>query len=429
MKHARGLTALASAALMFSVFSGSVIAQASKSDQAAKQATYPDATRAEPKLDLSSAKDQKNLNDGLAAVAAGDKVKAQELLQPLVDGSQSKYAQALALQGLANLKYTDNDLKGAIALLQRSLAIGVLPNDTYFQLEYELAQFQVADGQDQAGLSTIAKWRTEGKKETAASYALEATASYHLQKYPEAIAAIKKAQSMGGKQDPSWNQILMASYSETGQTDQAAALAKEQVTSNPDDPNAVSNAAAVLMQANKYPEAIQMLEKARTMGALKSESAYVNLAKLYLITGQEASDPAPNAAKATQVLQEGISKGIVKPSADTYVLLGQSAEMSNNMSGAIDAYNKAIPLAKDGNPALRAGRLLLTENKNSQAKALIQQALDKGVKSKGKAYMLLAEAERGLKNKPAAIAAMKKAALEPDTAEKAKAWLKNAGAS
>lgn len=428
MKHFRGLTVLASAALLFAVASSPVMARTNHEAEAKKEVQYPDTTRQEPKLDLKSAKDQENLNDGLNAVAAGDDAKAQQLLQPLADGSDSKYAQALALQGLANIKYNNNDVKGAIALLQRSLAIGVLPNDTYFQLEYELAQFQIADEQYQAGLDTIAKWRAEGKKETGASYGLEGSALYRLDKYPEAIAAIKKAQSMSDKQEPSWNQILMASYAETGQSEQAAALAQQQMASNPTDPNAVSNAAAVLMQAHKYPEAIQMMEKARTSGTLKTESAYVNLAKLYLITGQESSDPAPNAIKAAQVLQEGMSKGVVKPSADSYVLLAQSAEFANKPDEAMSAYNKAVPLAKDGEPALRAGRMLLTENKNSQAKAMLEQALAKGVKSKGKAYMLLAEAERGLKNKPAAIAAMKKAAQEPDTAAKAKAWLKNAGA-
>lgn len=428
MKHVRGLTVLASAALLFTVSSAPALAKQSTPAQTTKQVEYPNASRAEPKLDLKSADDQKSLQKGLDAVASGDTAQAEQQLQPLVDGSKSKYAQALALQGLASLKYKANDLKGAIAMLQRSLEIGVLPNSTYFSLQYELAQFQMADEQYQPALDTIAKWRSEGKKETGASYGLEGTALYRLEKYPEAIAAIKKAQAMGGTQEASWNQILMASYAETGQTDQAASLAQQQMTSNPDDPNAINNAAAVLMQAHKYPEAIQMMEKARSSGTLKSDSAYVNLAKLYLITGQEASDPAPNAAKATQVLEEGMSSGTLKPSADNYVLLAQAAEMSNHASKALEAYNKAIPLAKDGDPALRAGRLLLTENKNSQAKVMIQQALDKGVKSKGKAYMLLAEAERGLKNKPAAITAMKKAAQEPDTAAKAKAWLKNAGA-
>jgi tetratricopeptide (TPR) repeat protein len=291
-----------------------------------------------------------------------------------------------------------------------------------------LAQFQVADEQYQPALDTIVKWRAEGKKETAESYALEGNVDYRLGKYPEAIAAINKAKSLTDKPQASWNQILMASYSESGQNDKAAELAQQQLSTNPDDPNALHNAASVLVQAHKYPEAIALMEKGRASGPFKNEADYVSLAKLYLVTGQDSSDPAPNAIKAGQVLEDGMSKGVVKPSADTYVLLGQAAELANNTNKAIDDYNKAVPIATDGEAALRAGRLLLSENKYSQAKGMVQQGLDKGVKQKGVAYMLLAESERGLKNKPAAIAAMKLAAQQPETAEKAKAWLKKTGA-
>jgi len=428
MKHARGLTVLAGVALLLGVASSPALARKSDDAKPKKEVLYPNATRAEPKLDLTSEKDQKNLNEGLDAVNEGDKAKAEQLLQPLIDSSKSKYAQALALQGMASLHYNDGDYKGAIASLQRSLALGVMPNDTYFQLMYMLAQFQMADEQYQPALDTIAKWRAEGKKETADSYALEGNADYRLGKYPEAIAAITKAKSMTDKPQPTWDQILMASYAESGQDQKAAELATSQLSSNPNDPNELNNAVAVLMQAHKYPEAIQMLEKARAGGTLTKDTHYVNLAKLYLITGQESSDPAPNAIKAQQVLEEGMNKGVVKPDAETYVLLGQSAEIANNIDKAIGYYNKAQPLASDGEAALRAGRLLLSENKYSQAKGLIQQAIDKGVKHKGTAYMLLAESERGLKNKPAAITAMKKAAQDPETAAKAKDWLKKAGA-
>ena len=419
---------LASVALLLGVVSSPVLARKSDDAKPKKEVLYPNTTRAEPKLDLTSEKDQKNLNEGLDAVNEGDKAKAEQLLQPIIDGSKSKYAQALALQGMASLQYNDNDYKGAIASLQRSLALGVMPNDTYFQLMYMLAQFQMADEQYQPALDTIAKWRAEGKKETADSYALEGNAEYRLGKYPEAIASINKAKSLTDKAEPSWDQILMASYAESGQDEKAAELAKNQLNSNPGDPNALNNAVAVLMQAHKYPEAIQMMEKARAAGTLTKDSQYVNLAKLYLITGQESADPAPNAIKAGQVLEEGMSKGVLKPDAETYVLLGQSAEIANNIDKAIGYYNKAQPIATDGEAALRAGRLLLSENKYSQAKGQIQQAIDKGVKHKGTAYMLLAESERGLKNKPAAIAAMKKAAQDPETAAKANDWLKKAGA-
>lgn len=425
MKHAPFLALLAGATLAFSVAS---LAFARDTAKDTKQAEYPNATRAEPKLDLTSAKDQKALNEGLDAVNAGDKAKATELLQPIVEGSKSKYAQAIALQGLANLKYNDGDLKGAIDTLKQSLAIGVMPNDTYFQLEYELAQFQLASEQYQAALDTLTKWRAEGKKETADSYALEGNADYRLGKFPEAIAAIKKAQSLTDKPKDSWNQILMASYAESGQGDQAAQLAQKQLEANPTDSTALNNAVAVLMQAQKYPEAIALLEKARAAGGFKAEKDYVNLAKLYLVTGQSSSDPKPNAAKAVQVLEEGISKGVVPANADNEKLLGDANYLADNPGKAIEAYKKALPQAKDGEPALRAGQLLLGQNKYSEAKGLIQQGIDKGVQHKGTAYMMLAEAERGLKNKPGAIAAMKKAAQDPETAAKANAWLKKANA-
>ncbi len=430
MKHAQGFTALASAALMLMLASSPALAKDSASKDK-PEVQYPNATRVAPKLDLTSEKDQKNLNAGLDAVSAGDKAKALQYLQPIADGgSKSKYAQALALQGLATIKYNDNDTKGAIALLQQSLANGVLPNDTYFQLEYMLAQFQVADEEYQPALDTLNKWRAEGKKETANSYALEGNVDYRLGKFPEAIAAIKKAQSLTDKPEASWNQILMASYSQSGQSDQAAQVAQQQLAANPNDSNALDNAVTVLMQANKNDEAIQVMEKARASGALKTEANYVNLAKLYLIRAQSSStDSKPDATKSAQVLDEGMSKSIVPPSADNYLLLGEANELSDNTSKAVDAYTKALPTAEDGEAGIRGGQILLSEQKYSAAKAMIQQGIDKGVKQKGAAYMLLAESDRGLKDKAGAIAAMKQAAQDPQTADKANAWLKKAGSA
>lgn len=431
MKHAQGFTVLASAALMLMLASSPVLASDSSSKDKS-EVQFPNATRVAPKLDLTSDKDQKNLNTGLDAVSANDKAKALQYLQPIADGgSKSKYAQALALQGLATIKYqVDNDPKGAIALLQQSLANGVMPNDTYFQLEYMLAQFQVADEEYQPALDTLTKWRAEGKKETANSYALEGNIDYRLGKFPEAIAAIKKAQSLTDKPEASWNQILMASYSQSGQGDQAAQVAQQQLAANPNDPKALDNTVAVLMQANKNDEAIQVMEKARASGTLTSEANYVNLAKLYLIRAQSSdTDSKPDATKSAQVLEEGLSKNIVTTSADNYLLLGEADELSDNTSKAVDAYKKAIPTAKDGEAAIRGGQILLSEQKYGEAKSMIQQGIDKGVKQKGSAYMLLAESERGLKNKTAAIAAMKQAAQDPQTADKANAWLKKAGAN
>lgn len=417
-------------AIALSLVSGAAVARDTKS-QDKKEALYPNATRTEPKLDLKSEKDQKALNEGLDAANNGEKDKAMQLLQPLADGSgtSSKYAQALALQGIANMKYNDGDVKGAIATLKQALDIGVMPNDTYFQLKYMYTQFLVADEQYAAALQSLQEWRNEGKKETADSYGLEGNIDYRLEKYPEAIAAITKAKSMpDAKPQGSWDQILAASYAETGQGDKAAALATEALQKNPNDATALNNAASSLIQAQKYPEAIQLLEKARSAGAFKDEKQYVNLAKVYLIDGQDhAERQVANAGKAAAVLKEGFDKGVVQKTGENYNLLGDSYVTGDDMKNALAAYQEAAKVATNGEPALKVARVQLQENQYAAAEKSATDAISKGVQHKGQAYMLRAEAKRGQKNKQGAIADMKLAAQDPETSAKANAWLKTAG--
>jgi len=427
MKHA-SLKMLAGAAFALMLASTPALASdnSSSSDQKAAP-LYPNATRKEPKLDLTDAKEQKTLNEGIDAVAANDKDKATQLLQPLADSSKSKYVQAMALQGLARIHATNNDLPGGIDLLKRSLDNGLLPNDAYFQLQYELATFYLLNQQYQPSIDTVEKWRAEGKKETPESYALEGEAYYRMQKYPESIAAIKKAQSMTDKPDPRWNQLLMLDYNDSGQKDQATALAKQQVNAAPTDSTAFHNSLSLLIQSQKYPEALQLMEQGKTNGMITTENDYVTMAKLYTNSAQDASDPAVDSGKAVQVLQDGMSKGVVKPTADNYVLLGDANMVGGDTDAATAAYKKAIPLATNGEPALKAGVALLTQNEYSAAKPLIQQAISKGVQHKGRAYMDLAQANVGLKDKAAAAEAVLEAKKDPETAAQASAWLQKAG--
>ncbi|MEO6801074.1 MAG: tetratricopeptide repeat protein [Rhodanobacter sp.] len=427
MKHVRGFTILACVAFVLGLASTPVLAK--HPDQTKQSAEYPDSTRKAPKLDLTSEKDQKQLQEGLSAVNKGDMATAETTLQGVLDSSKSKYAQAMAMRGLALIKYRAKDYKGAIALLQKALANGVLPNDDYFDIEYMLAVVQQADGQYQASLDTLMKWRDEGKKETAESYAIEGNDQYRLKKYPEAIAAVKKAQSLTDKPDPQWNQILMASYSASGQGDQLVQMAQQNLAAHPDDPEAMDTAIQALQQAHKYPEAIKLMEGARAKGQLTGEANYVLLASLYYNQALSSDDAKPVADKAVATIKEGLSKGIMQPSATNEVLLGKAEYVAGDMKAAREAFDKALPLATDGEPALQIANLELTNGKYSQSKAMVNTAISKGVKQMGNAYLVLAESERGLHNKAAQIAALKKAAQQPESAAHANELLKKLGAS
>lgn len=428
MKHARSFTLLVASALLLGLVSSPVLAR--KHEDKTKQTTeYPDTTRTAPKLDLTKERDQKQLQEGYDALNKGDAATAKATLQKLLDESKSKYAQAMALRGLAVLKYNAQDYKGAITLLQRSLDNGVLSNDDYFAVQYMMAVAQQADGQYQASLDTITKWRAEGKKETAESYAVEANDLYRLDKYPEAIAAVKKAKSLSDNPNPQWDQILMASYASSGQNDQLVQMAQDNLAAHPDDPKAIETAIQALQQAQKYPEAIKVMEDARAKGLLGNEADYVLLASLYYNQALSSDEPKPDANKAIAVINDGLGKGVMKPSADTYVLLGKANYVAGDIKAATQAFNKALPLAKDGEPALQIANIELTNSQYAKAKTMVSQAISKGVKHMGSAYLVLAESERGLHHKSAQIAALKKAAQQPETADHANELLKKLGAS
>ncbi len=402
-----------------------------RADSQKSETKYPNATRKAPKLDLVKQSDADAVNKGAKAYNAGDYAKATELLKPLADGkdTKSKYAQVVANQILANIAYKQGHVDQAVTDLEKALKLNVMPNDTYFDMEYQLAQFYMADGKYQKSIDLINTWRKDGKRQTADSYGLQGIAYYRLGQYKNAVAAIKQAMSMTNKPNSSWNQVLAASYSELGDTGQAIAAAKSQLAKNPDDMTTLHNAVAVMVGAGKYDDALKLMENARAKGLLKEGKDYILLAKLHMMQAQNMSKPKPEAEAALAVLKEGETKGLVKPGYDTYRIRGDASYLDDDIKGAIREYKLAAKTAPNGQMDLQVASLLLSEGHRhaAEARRYAKSAIKRGLDHPGKAYMVLAEAERALGNKGAAIAAMRKAEQDPTTRAKAHAWLKKAG--
>ncbi|KAJ0335761.1 hypothetical protein COL154_014395, partial [Colletotrichum chrysophilum] len=172
--------------------------QQSKQDkkQAAQENKYPNATRKEPAKSKVSAKEAKTLNEGLQAANTGDSATALKDLQPIVDSASRDYAKALAMLGLAQVKYPSGDTKGAIALQKQAIDSNALDNNSYFQGLEALAQMYIADEDYNDALTALDKWSQQSGAQSADIEALKGNAYYRLQKYPEVVAAIQKAKSL-----------------------------------------------------------------------------------------------------------------------------------------------------------------------------------------------------------------------------------------
>jgi tetratricopeptide (TPR) repeat protein len=207
--------------------------KSSKSDK--NENKYPNATRKEPKLDMSSG-DQKDLNKAADLLNDSKGDQAEPIVQKVIASEKSsKYAQAFAHQLLAQIYWEKDKNNEAIAEYRKAIELDALPNDAHFQVLYQIAQLQIQDEKYADALTTLDQWEKMTGATTADEMALKANAYYRTDKFQEAIDTMKKAIAASDKPNDSWTQILMASYFELNQYDQAAQVVQEQLQKNPTD--------------------------------------------------------------------------------------------------------------------------------------------------------------------------------------------------
>lgn len=418
MKVQRSL-ALATAIMLAGSFA-TVDADATSRRNANRQAKeekvesqYPEATREEPKGGYSSrlARQIKKLQDAYGAdgkenetIAAAEEIIANEKAQAY-DKSM-----AYLLAGSAAIAL-DDDAR-AETFLSKAIEENALSNDNHYTAMLSLASVYINTEQyDKAG-PLLQRVIDETKTTNAEVYGLLGANFYNNDKFAEAIAPLKRAMELKpDAPEPQWQQMLMASYAELGQDGEAVKMAEELQRRSPDDKKALMNLAALYGNADMQDKAVALLEDARKRGLLTTAEDYQRLFGTYYNMEREGD--------AAGVIEEGITKGILPADGKNYALLAQAHYFSDNIPAAITAAQKAAPLATDGEAALFLAQILGQEDRNDESKAAAQQALAKGVKKPGEAWMAIARAEYYLENQAAAAAAYREAAKDPSTREQA----------
>lgn len=391
--------ALCATVLLFA----STIALAAK-----EQVDFPNATRKDPKVDMSS-REQSALNKATDYVNEGEYEKALPEIEKVLEGKKvSKYAEAFAQQLLGSIYWDQEKEAEAIVATARAVELDSLPNNAHFALMYRLAQFQVQTEQYEDALATLDRFKNETGSENADQIALLGNIYYRLDKFQEAADAMKRAIASTDEPKQSWNQILMASLAEMDQYGAAADVLKEQLAKSPNDIKLIKQLATIYVNDDKYPEAIAVLSRAKEQGLIAASEDYTQLAKLY------ANADKPK--EAADTLKEGMAKGIVKDTYENNKLLGDVCSQAEIDACAIEGYTKASAQSEDGNVDYQLGFMLFYAERGPEAKVALDRAIKKGkLRQEGEAYILLGDIESYANNDAAALAAWRKAATFPST--------------
>jgi tetratricopeptide (TPR) repeat protein len=357
--------------------------QEGKKSTAAKPADeYPNATRqAEAKASSKGGpKLQKMMglyddDKGPQALAAADEIIATETF--------NAYDRAFAAQIAAQIAYDADDTAGAKKYLQKAIELNGLDNNGHFGAMYMLAQLQLQDEQYTESLKTLDTFFAETKSTKPEQLVVKGNALYRLERYPEAATVLKQAINSSPNPKPEWQQLLMATYAESGNAGEAAKMAEAVAAKNPNDKRAQLNLAAVYQQGEMFDKSAAVLEKLRASGQLTEDKEYRQLYATYLnMDGKEK--------EAISVINDGLQKGVLKPDYQTYLAQAQAYYFSDQAGPAIDAYKKAAPLAPDGEAYLNLARVLWQEDRIPEAKEAAKQAVAKGVKKPDDAKKIIA---------------------------------------
>lgn len=411
---------LKTAVLLLLMLALAAPAEAQRNRKEAKpEPAYPNATRVDPEI-KQSRRLQPKLKKMYELSQEDDPVATEKAALEVLESSMATpYEKSLAAQIIAVTHVDRDDYGSAIRYFEQALQENGLPNDSHFQIMYQIAQLYMSDEEYAKALEYLDRFASETRSEKAEALAIRGNVLYRLERQAEAIDALQKAIAATDTPQAAWYQLLMASYADTEQFDKAGEVAEQLLQKDPNDKNLVRNLASIYINADLNDKALEVLESAKGRGLLTEERDYRQLYQLYHYSEKET--------QAIATIQEGLDKGILKPGLDVYRALAEANYFSENIPAAIEAYKKAAPFAADGEISLNLARVLYEEARWAESKAAAQEALSRGLRRPGDAYIVLGGAELESGNRSAAIAAYRQAAQYPETEANARAWLRSAG--
>lgn len=352
--------------------------------QAKAEVLYPNATRKEPEQKSSpkvGPKLQKLIDSYNDQKFPETRAQADEVL---ANPAANNYDKSLAAQLASQAAYQLDDVAAAKKYLEQVLQLGGLDNNGHYQSMLMLGQLQLQDDQINEGLATLDKYFAETKSTKPEELVAKGQALYQAERYAEAIPVLQQAIAGATEPKDSWNQLLMAAMAEAGQTGEAVKQAEALAAKNPNDKKAQLNLASMYMQADQMDQAGAIMGKLYSAGQLTDEREYKQLYSIYANSENKEKD-------VIAVINDGLQKNILKPDYQVYLALAQAYYYSDppQANKAIEAWQKAAPLSKDGETYLNLARVLHSEGRIPEARQAAQQALAKGVKNQADAKKII----------------------------------------
>lgn len=232
--------------------------------------------------------------------------------------------------------YAKGDTKASINAYISELQQKNLPDGLRDSGLHTLAQLYFIVEDYPRAVSVIKKWMSLSAEPPADGYLLLAQADYQLKKYAEAeqslIAALRIDLSKKITPKESALSLLRAVYYDQKQYAKSAKALEALINVYPDKPSYWQQLAGMYGLLGQQREEMKIMHAAYQAGMMKSESDFLNLARLYMVSNM----PYP----AVQVLNKELRAGAIKTNADTLQLYAQALVMAKEYEQQVPVLQK-----------------------------------------------------------------------------------------
>ncbi len=363
----------------------------------------------------------KQLNEVYELVGEEKYNEAYNELRKLLDrAGRDDYLQAILYQALAQVEWSRNNFDPALQYFEKAVELNALPDQAHFALMYQIAQLYYMKERYDDALNRLDLWFCTAPQEkiTSAAYVLKASINANKKDFPEALKAIETAISMDKDPKEQWYQLKLASHYELEQFPQAAETLEILISKWPDKKTYWTQLTQIYYKLKQDDKALSVLALAYRKNLLDTQTDIMFLSSLY----SNANVPY----KAADVLQKGITSGVVESNDRHWALVADTWYAAEEMEKALAAYEKAGTAARTGEIDLRRGYILVDLERWPPAREALSAAISKGgldERKTGEAYLLRGMAEFNLGNYDAASADWGRASKYPKARDAARQWM------
>ncbi|HEV2111312.1 MAG TPA: tetratricopeptide repeat protein [Gammaproteobacteria bacterium] len=350
-------------------------------------------------------------------IRGGQYGEAQNQLGYLQGVATSAYETAVVRELFADLYIARGDYSAALSALQPVVQQGILPPSEQRNAELALAKLQVGNGQYQAGLDTLRSW-LQGQDTTQPDALITLAQAYgQLGQCRQAIPYAKRAVEATGEPPQEWFQLWIACQYDVHDYVGAAEALSAALSRYPDQAQYWQQLGEAYAQSGDDSKALAVYALMYRQGLIRQAQDYLTLASLYMRNGIPY--------QAAQVLQEGLTSGVLPVTDANYTLLASAWQQAGDTEREVAALTEAVKAAKTGDPYLAQAQVYAGRHEWLAVIDAGKKAIAKGsLRRPGRAWLLVGVAEVQNRQYDDGATALREAIKYDDTRAQAEAWLR-----